>query len=223
MRYSWICALLIGALALGACNGGSTGAGTGAEVTVPETTDTPTPELAPSTELTDTTGTTGTEAMTETTGTEVMTETETMTDTGATGTEVMTETEAMTDTGAVTTGMGTGVMIGENAEYGSILTDSEGRTVYMFAQDTSDASSCTGDCANAWPPVPASEQEAIAGDGLDQSLLGAIERDDGARQLTYNGHPLYYYAEDVAPGDANGQGVGGNWYVLDDTGNPVES
>jgi predicted lipoprotein with Yx(FWY)xxD motif len=61
-----------------------------------------------------------------------------------------------------------------------------------------------------------------AGEGIDASLLGTVEHPDGI-QVTYNGWPLYFFADDSAPGDVNGQGVGGVWYVLDPTGNAIKS
>jgi len=64
--------------------------------------------------------------------------------------------------------------------------------------------------------------EATAGEGIDESLLGTVERDDGSTQTTYGGWPLYYFAADTAPGDLNGQGVGENWFVIDPSGEVVE-
>jgi predicted lipoprotein with Yx(FWY)xxD motif len=112
------------------------------------------------------------------------------------------------------------IMTSSNSEYGEILTDGQGRAVYLFTQDTGDTSTCTGTCAERWPPV-LSEGDAMAGTGVDQAMLGTTTREDGTTQVTYNGHPLYYYAQDASAGDVNGQGVGDVWYLLDASGNEV--
>ena len=67
----------------------------------------------------------------------------------------------------------------------------------------------------------AGDEAPTAGEGADESLLGTTERDDGEMQVTYDGHPLYTFASDTAPGDTNGQGVGEVWYVVDATGKAV--
>ena len=74
--------------------------------------------------------------------------------------------------------------------------------------------------AKAWPPLTG---EASAGDGVDAGLIGTAEHPESGTQVTYNGWPLYYFAGDSAPGDTNGQGQGGVWYVIDATGNPIDS
>ena len=112
------------------------------------------------------------------------------------------------------------LMTSPNSEYGEILTDAQGRAVYMFTQDTGDTSTCTGSCAVNWPPV-LSEGSAMAGAGIDQAMLGTTTRDDGTTQVTYNGHPIYYYAKDTSSGDVNGQGVGDVWYLINAAGNQV--
>ena len=103
---------------------------------------------------------------------------------------------------------------------GEVVVDGEGMTLYMFTNDTQDSgeSVCEGDCLVAWPPL---EGEPTAGEGVDESLLGTIERSDGSMQASYNGWPLYYWAQDTAPGDVTGQGVGDVWYVLDPAGEPI--
>jgi predicted lipoprotein with Yx(FWY)xxD motif len=94
-------------------------------------------------------------------------------------------------------------------------------TVYLFAGDKGGGSSCTGACATAWPPVLGTPKAS----GVAQaSQLGTIKRADGSTQVTYNGHPLYFFTGDKAPGDANGQDVdafGAHWYVLTAAGTPV--
>ena len=105
------------------------------------------------------------------------------------------------------------VQIGFTEELGPFLTDAEGMTVYLFTQDvTAGESACYDDCAVAWPPVPAADGMMLP-PGIAGSL-SAIERTDGSQQMTYNDIPLYYYAEDAAPGDTTGQDVGDVWYIV---------
>ncbi len=94
-----------------------------------------------------------------------------------------------------------------------VVTNSKGFTVYWFAPDTSTTSKCTGSCATYWPPVkgPASAMSGVTG------TLGTITRPDGTTQASYDGHPLYTYVGDTAPGQAKGNGLnisGGLWYEM---------
>ena len=94
-----------------------------------------------------------------------------------------------------------------------VVTNSAGFTVYWFAPDTSTTSKCTGSCATYWPPVkgPATAMSGVTG------KLGTITRPDGTTQATYDGHPLYTYAADTAPGQAKGNGLnvsGGLWHEM---------
>ncbi|MXM64417.1 hypothetical protein GR925_13410 [Streptomyces sp. HUCO-GS316] len=104
--------------------------------------------------------------------------------------------------------------VSANAELGELVTDSAGMTLYRFDEDTAEPpkSNCDGDCATAWPPVPA--DDASAGKGIDKALLGEVTRADGSKQLTIGGWPAYRYAKDAAAGDINGQNVGGKWFAL---------
>ncbi|GAA4008344.1 SCO0930 family lipoprotein [Streptomyces sp. NBC_01352] len=104
--------------------------------------------------------------------------------------------------------------VSTNAELGNVLTDSAGLTLYRFDEDTAEPpkSNCSGDCATAWPPVPADDAEA--GAGVDASQLGEVTRADGTKQLTIGGWPAYRFAKDTKAGDVAGQGVGGKWYAL---------
>ncbi|MFE9445489.1 SCO0930 family lipoprotein [Streptomyces sp. NPDC006602] len=104
--------------------------------------------------------------------------------------------------------------VSTNAELGNVLTDKSGLTLYRFDEDTAEPpkSNCDGDCATAWPPVPADDAEA--GAGVDEALLGEVTRADGSKQLTIGGWPAYRYAKDTKAGDVAGQGVGGKWYAL---------
>jgi predicted lipoprotein with Yx(FWY)xxD motif len=104
------------------------------------------------------------------------------------------------------------------------LVGSDGRAVYLFEADKDGTSACKGECANDWPPLAASGMPT-AGSGVDQSLLGTIKRADGTTQVTYNGHPLYYYEGDKGPGTALGQDVsafGAKWYVLNAGGSKID-
>jgi predicted lipoprotein with Yx(FWY)xxD motif len=192
-------------------------------------------------------------------------------------------------TGAVT------ISVSESADYGPILVDSEGMSLYLFMADTQDSgtSTCGDDdgCTTDWPPLTCTaasaendntnananandnanantntnandnsnantnandntnananantnantndntntapgtmadcSPEAMAGEGVDSTLLGTITREDGSTQVTYNGWPLYFYHEDTAAGDTNGQGLeefGGLWYLVSPTGEAV--
>ncbi|MGW3635716.1 SCO0930 family lipoprotein [Streptomyces sp. NPDC005122] len=103
--------------------------------------------------------------------------------------------------------------VAESTTLGKVLTDSAGFTLYRFEKDTAEPpkSNCDGDCAKAWPAVPA--DGATAATGVDKALLGEVTRTDGTKQLTIGGWPMYRYAKDTKAGDTNGQGVGGIWYA----------
>jgi len=93
----------------------------------------------------------------------------------------------------------------------TVLTTPLGRTLYYFTPDSSTKVACTGGCAQTWPPLLATTATPTA----SPSLPGKLTVLDGAngKQILYNGHPLYTYVRDAASGDANGQGVGGKWFV----------
>jgi predicted lipoprotein with Yx(FWY)xxD motif len=128
-----------------------------------------------------------------------------------------------TDTTAGSTGTTGAAMDGVHVaetDLGPILVDADGFTLYVFTADTDGASTCYDACADTWPPV--SGDTAIGSD-LDASIFGTTTRDDGSDQLTVNGMPLYLFAPDTAPGDVNGQGLNGVWFVVDDTGSMIEA
>jgi predicted lipoprotein with Yx(FWY)xxD motif len=94
-----------------------------------------------------------------------------------------------------------------------VLTNSKGLTLYWFVPDTSTKSNCNGSCATYWPPV---KGPVTAGSGVT-GTLGTITRSDGSTQATYDGHPLYTYVADTAPGQAKGNGLnlsGGVWHEM---------
>ena len=112
------------------------------------------------------------------------------------------------------------VIFTKNDKLGSILTDDEGKTLYLFTPDSKNTTTCYDACAQAWPPLlTAGAPEAS--DGADASLLGTTVRADGATQVTYNDAPVYYFAKDQKAGDTTGQGVGDVWFVLSAEGNRV--
>jgi predicted lipoprotein with Yx(FWY)xxD motif len=96
---------------------------------------------------------------------------------------------------------------------GAVLTDGKGITVYLFEGDTGTKSTCYGACATAWPPV-LTTGAPLAGSGAKAPLLGTTKRSDGATQVTYAGHPLYYFSGSTKAGQVNGQGLhafGAGW------------
>ena len=96
-------------------------------------------------------------------------------------------------------------MTSRQAKLGTILVAGPKQlTVYMFAGDTGSSSTCSGSCAAVWPPVT-SAASAAAGGRVLAGKLGTTMRSDGSRQVTYDGHPLYYYAPDRESGEANGR------------------
>ena len=103
---------------------------------------------------------------------------------------------------------------------GTFLTDGSGRAVYMFAKDGTDKSACDGACASAWPPVTTTGSPVASG-GAQSSDLGTLTRSNGAKQVTYDGHALYYFAGDSSAGQTNGQGVdgfGAKWWLVAPSG-----
>lgn len=124
--------------------------------------------------------------------------------------------EEMTDDGEAAATEST-IMVADS-DLGQILVDGEGMTVYLFTNDSPGVSTCEGDCLAAWPPVPG---PATAGEGVDASLLGTTTATDGTTQVTYDGWPLYYWAQDAAPGDVTGQGVNDVWFVIAPDGTMV--
>jgi predicted lipoprotein with Yx(FWY)xxD motif len=112
-----------------------------------------------------------------------------------------------------------------NTGIGQILVNSQGRTLYLFKADQGTKSACTGACAGAWPPLLAKGKPTL-GNGINASLVGTATRPEGTTQLTYNGHPLYLFAQDQKAGETNGQGVsafGAAWFALNSAGNQVSA
>ncbi|GII58438.1 hypothetical protein Pth03_68270 [Planotetraspora thailandica] len=106
-----------------------------------------------------------------------------------------------------------------SSSIGLIVVDSTGRTVYAYDKDTTDpvASTCTGECAATWQPVPATTDVS----GIDAGLVGSLPRADGSQQLTIAHHPVYVYSGDKAAGEVKGQLVKGLWHALSPNGKEI--
>jgi predicted lipoprotein with Yx(FWY)xxD motif len=129
---------------------------------------------------------------------------------------------ATTSSEASSGGGGSSTIAGaEVGGFGSVLVDSKGMTVYLFTPDKGTTSTCYGGCETEWPPVVA-EGKPSAGEGAMSSALGTTKRKDGTMQVTYEGHPVYLFAGDKAPGEANGQGDDGVWWVMNEAGEAIE-
>jgi predicted lipoprotein with Yx(FWY)xxD motif len=108
---------------------------------------------------------------------------------------------------------------------GNVLVDGDGRTLYLWKADKGTDSACDGACATAWPPLITAGKSTAAA-GVSAAKLGTTKRADGRTEVTYNGHPLYTFSGDSAPGQTNGQesdGFGAEWYVVSAAGNAIES
>ena len=114
---------------------------------------------------------------------------------------------------------GSTVQVANSAQYGSILVDAQGNTLYLFDQDTGKTSACTGACTSTWPALTVSGSPT-AGTGADASLLGTAKQADGSTQVTYNGHLLYTFTGDSTPGATSGEGVE-SFFIVSSTGNKV--
>jgi predicted lipoprotein with Yx(FWY)xxD motif len=107
---------------------------------------------------------------------------------------------------------------------GQIVVDSRGRSLYLFEKDSRGHSSCSGLCASYWPPLLSNGRPAAI-KGAKASLLGSIRRADGSRQVSYAGHPLYFFSGDTGRGQTNGEGLkdfGAGWYVLTPSGKKID-
>ena len=120
-------------------------------------------------------------------------------------------------------GSGSTVIMTASSSGGTILTDGSGRAVYLWVADKNGQSVCSGACVGAWPPVLASGTVTASG-SAKASDLGSFARSDGTKQVTYDGHPLYYYAGDSSAGTASGQGsdsFGAKWWLVSPSGNDI--
>ncbi len=116
------------------------------------------------------------------------------------------------------------VELSYNQRYGTILTDGDGYSLYLYTVDEvgegDSISNCSGICTRNWPPLLV-EGELVAGEGVDAALLGTIEREDGTIQATYNGWPLYRSNRDSEPGQILGQRLGNVFFLVSPAGEPV--
>jgi len=104
-----------------------------------------------------------------------------------------------------------GIQFREDAKFGTILTDKDGKTLYFFAMDAHGVSTCTGGCEAIWPVYYSTD--ASTDMAIDQTDIGTLTRADGSKQTTYKGWPLYYYASDTKADDVKGDGVNDIWFV----------
>jgi predicted lipoprotein with Yx(FWY)xxD motif len=114
----------------------------------------------------------------------------------------------------------------KQTKLGQILVDAKGRSLYLFEQDKGMSSTCYGACASLWPPLTVSGGTPKAGSGIAAAKLGTTQRKDGKAEVTYNGHPLYYYAGDQKPGDTAGEGLndfGATWDVVSNSGKGIDA
>jgi predicted lipoprotein with Yx(FWY)xxD motif len=124
--------------------------------------------------------------------------------------------------GGSTTTVGVG-----GSQYGRVLMDAKGATLYLFSGDEAGKSTCTGRCAQTWQPYIAHGTPHAADatqPAIEEGFLGTITRPDGKPQVAYKGHPLYYYSGDKHAGAVTGEGksqFGGKWYLLEGSGNKV--
>jgi predicted lipoprotein with Yx(FWY)xxD motif len=120
-------------------------------------------------------------------------------------------------TGASATGL---VVTTKTSSGGSFLTNGSGRSIYLWMKDSTNSSACSGGCASAWPPVTTTGALTAAG-GVNKADLSTFTRSDGTKQVAYDGHPLYYFVGDSAPGEVTGQGsdgFGAKWWLVNPTG-----
>lgn len=103
---------------------------------------------------------------------------------------------------------------------GPVLADAEGQTLYLFTEDPPDQSTCTQYCVETWPPLVVDESP-VAGSGVDAGLLDVVDRDDGSRQVTYSGQPLYYFAGADETTATDGHGLNDVWFAVRPSGKPV--
>ena len=116
------------------------------------------------------------------------------------------------------------VISAKSSSLGTFLVDSKGRTLYLWDADKSAMSTCNGACATDWPPLT-TKAAPKAGAGVKASLLGTSKRADGTLEVTYAGHPLYYFAGDSSAGQTTGQGsgsFGAPWWVVSPAGSALQ-
>ena len=116
------------------------------------------------------------------------------------------------------------VITAKSSSLGTFLVDAKGRTLYLWDADKGAMSTCNGACAADWPPLT-TKVTPKAGTGVKASLLGTSKRSDGTLEVTYAGHPLYYFAGDTSAGQTTGQGsgsFGAPWWVVSPAGSALQ-
>jgi predicted lipoprotein with Yx(FWY)xxD motif len=129
-------------------------------------------------------------------------------------------TSVTTSAAAVTTGVMVKTAKGSSGTY---LAGPNGHALYLWVADSGDMSSCSGACAHAWPPL-LTKGKPTAGPGVNASDLGTTMRSDGTEEVTYKGHPLYYFIADTSAGSAKGQGsdsFGAKWWLISPSGTEI--
>lgn len=114
------------------------------------------------------------------------------------------------------------IAVATDPTLGKFLVDSKGMTLYVFTKDGPDQSNCDANCLSNWPPLVTSGTPK-AGPGVDASLIGTATLADGAKIVTYDHKPLYYFIKDTKPGEISGEDVGSVWFVVSPDGKPVET
>jgi predicted lipoprotein with Yx(FWY)xxD motif len=123
-------------------------------------------------------------------------------------------------TGASTAAL---VITTKGSSAGAFLTNGSGQAIYMWTKDSMNSSACSGGCASAWPPVTTTGALTASG-GVNQADLSTFTRSDGSKQVAYDGHALYYFIADSAPGEVKGQGsdgFGAKWWLVDPAGTAI--
>jgi predicted lipoprotein with Yx(FWY)xxD motif len=131
---------------------------------------------------------------------------------------------ATTSSTTSTSAAASGLTIGSAHAHGqTYLTGMSGRAIYLWEADKGSNSSCSGACAQAWPPVTTTGKPT-GGSGVTASMLGTTKRSDGSEQVTYDGHPLYYFVADTSAGSTKGQGsdgFGAKWWLVAPSGSAI--
>jgi predicted lipoprotein with Yx(FWY)xxD motif len=128
-------------------------------------------------------------------------------------------------TGTTGAGGGAPLDVTTDPKLGKIIVDAKGRTLYDFVIDKGTMSVCYGACASLWPPYT-TNGKPVAGSGVSAALIGTTKRKDGSSEVTYAGHPLYYYAPDQKQGQITGQALnqfGAPWYALAPNGREIHT
>jgi predicted lipoprotein with Yx(FWY)xxD motif len=127
--------------------------------------------------------------------------------------------------GTTAAGGGAPLEVTTDPKLGKIIVDAKGRTLYDFVIDKGTTSVCYGACASLWPPYT-TNGKPVAGTGVSAALIGTTKRKDGSSEVTYAGHPLYYYAPDQKRGQITGQALnqfGAPWYALAPNGREIHT